>query len=50
MPGIQADNEVQMENRPSEVYKVYICLKTNKVWMVNLKDGRVVVPNGIRMD
>ena len=50
MPGIQVDNEVQMENRPSEVYKVYICFKTNRVWMVNLKDGKVVVPNGIRMD
>ena len=50
MPGIQVDNEVQMEYRPSEVYEVYICFKTNRVWMVNLKDGKVVVPNGIRMD
>lgn len=49
MPGIQVDNEIQVNNRPSEVFKVYICFKTNKVWMVNLRNGKVIVPNGIEM-
>ena len=47
MPGEQGNIEVQVGNRPSEVFKVFICNKTNKVWMVNLKNGLVIVPNGI---
>ncbi len=37
------------ENRPAEVFKIYLDFAESKVYMVNLATGEYIVPGGIDM-
>ena len=43
------DENQEPDNRPAEVYKIFLDFKQAKVYMVNLSTGEYVVPGGIDM-